>query len=64
MIPYDKIFLKQILGSRCLLVKNENIELGFNYSQRENTISLYLTLLKAFDTVEIRVTENSLAFDK
>ena len=53
--PYDRMFIKQILGSRCLLIKNDSMELGFNYSQRDNIISLYLTLQKAFDTVEIKV---------
>lgn len=56
--------MRQILGSPCLLIKNDFLELGYNYTHRESEVSLYLTLLKAYDTVQVRVVENSVTFDK
>lgn len=40
------------------------MELGYNYSQRGNEISLYLTLIKAYDEVDIKVLQNSILLNE
>lgn len=59
---YSKEERKNIVSSRCILLKNELIEIG--YSFKNCCVSLYLTLKNYCESLEINLIDNSINYSE
>lgn len=60
LTAYEKSLKKGIIANRCVLVKNDLLEIG--YSFKGKVVTLYFTLRHHCDSLEIDLRENSVIF--